>query len=201
MIDNVKTNKAEPKASAWRARHFVFLAVVALFGNGLFIYDNFSQKTAEIAALKSQNEYVFFGRCVSSIDKKNKLPAGMAKEICGSILKHAMAFNEDPFKVLAVMGVESNYRPSAISSAGAVGLMQIIPSAWAEKCGVEHYELWSLDNNIRCGVLALDDYKKYGKYQLISYNRGPGNVAADLMAGVEPENGYTNRVIRVYGEI
>ena len=201
MIDNTKNTRQEPWLASIPRWVIILLAVVGLAGNALFFYNGSEQKNAEIAALKSQNEYVFFGRCTASIDKKNKLPAGMAKEICGSILKHAMAFNEDPFKVLAVMGVESNYRPSAISSSGAVGLMQIIPSAWAEKCGVEHYELWVPDRNIRCGVLALNEYKKYGKYQLISYNRGPGNVAADLQAGVEPENGYTHRVRRVYGEI
>ena len=199
MIDNAK--KQEPWLTSVPRWLIVLLAVVAVAGNAIFVYNNSTEKNAEIAALKAQNEYVFFGRCVASIDKKNKLPPGMSKDICASILKHAMAYNEDPFKVLAVMGVESNYRPSAISSSGAVGLMQIIPAAWAEKCGVEHYELWSMDNNIRCGVVALDEYKKYGKYQLISYNRGPGNVAADLSAGVEPENGYTHRVKRVYGEI
>ena len=200
MIDNTKNTRQEPWLASIPRWLIVLLAVIAVAGNALFVYNDSSQKNAEIAALKSQNEYVFFGRCVASIDKKNKLPAGMSKDICASILKHAMTYNEDPFKVLAVMGVESNYKPSAISSAGAISLMQVLP-LWAASCGIEEHQLWSVDNNIRCGVHVLSEYSRYGEYQLLAYNRGPGSVMAALSAGADPENGYTHRVRRFYVEI
>jgi hypothetical protein len=69
------------------------------------------------------------------------------------ILKATLDTNVSPALVLAVMGVESGGNPEAVSSAGAVGLMQLIP-ATAERFGVTD----STDpvQNIKGGVAYLD---------------------------------------------
>lgn len=64
----------------------------------------------------------------------------------------------DPYIVLAVMETESNYQPNVGSSAGAVGLMQVIPKyhQWRiEKYGLT--DIWDPYANILCGIDLLNE--------------------------------------------
>jgi len=58
---------------------------------------------------------------------QERYPAGIV-EWCGLIEENALAFGVDPLLVAAVMKVESGGQPEVISSSGAVGLMQVMPS-------------------------------------------------------------------------
>lgn len=62
-----------------------------------------------------------------------------------------------PELVLAVMDVESRFDPYAVSSAGAVGLMQVMPF-WPRELGVENRLFGSIDFNVRLGVEILAYY-------------------------------------------
>ena len=78
------------------------------------------------------------------------------------IASSAREFGLDPARVAAVIYCESSFRVSAVSSAGAVGLMQIMPStrAWiAEKLNIENYSeesLYDPATNIRLGCWYLN---------------------------------------------
>ncbi len=90
-----------------------------------------------------------------------------------------------PALVLAVIGIESAGNPTAISSAGATGLMQLIP-ATASRFGVKD----STDpaQNIKGGVAYLDFlmtlFNRDPVLVLAAYNAGEGAVAANN--GVPP---------------
>lgn len=90
-----------------------------------------------------------------------------------------------PALVLAVMGIESAGKKDAVSHAGAVGLMQLIP-ATAERFGVTD----STDpaQNIKGGVRYLDWLmKEFGGdpvLVLAAYNAGEGAVRKNM--GVPP---------------
>jgi soluble lytic murein transglycosylase-like protein len=75
----------------------------------------------------------------------------------------------DPELVLAVIDVESRYDRFAISSAGAQGLMQIMPF-WLDEIGHPDDNLFSISTNIRLGCTIL-------KYYL---NMEKGNLARAL---------------------
>jgi soluble lytic murein transglycosylase-like protein len=62
-----------------------------------------------------------------------------------------------PGLVLAVMEVESRFNRWAVSSAGAVGLMQVMPF-WPEQLGLRRRELLSTEQNIRMGCAILRYY-------------------------------------------
>jgi soluble lytic murein transglycosylase-like protein len=62
-----------------------------------------------------------------------------------------------PELVLAVMDVESRFDRYAVSSAGAVGLMQVMPF-WPEQLGMRRYELTRVGSNIRMGCAILRHY-------------------------------------------
>ena len=62
-----------------------------------------------------------------------------------------------PGLVLAVLDVESRFDRWAVSSAGAVGLMQVMPF-WPEQLGMQRRELVSMEPNIRMGCAILRHY-------------------------------------------
>jgi soluble lytic murein transglycosylase-like protein len=62
-----------------------------------------------------------------------------------------------PGLVLAVIDVESRFDRWAVSTAGAVGLMQIMPF-WPERLGMRRYELVHDAPNIRMGCAILRFY-------------------------------------------
>ncbi len=62
-----------------------------------------------------------------------------------------------PELVLAIINVESNYDRFAISSAGARGLMQIMPF-WLDEIGRPEDNLFHIQTNIRFGCTILSYY-------------------------------------------
>jgi soluble lytic murein transglycosylase-like protein len=62
-----------------------------------------------------------------------------------------------PGLVLAVLDVESRFDRWAVSSAGAVGLMQVMPF-WPEQLGMRRRELVTMEPNIRMGCAILRHY-------------------------------------------
>jgi len=94
----------------------------------------------------------------------------------------------DPYLVLAVARQESTFRPALISSAGAVGLMQVMP-ATADLLAkgdpeVPRNTADNLENplsSLRLGAHylhhMLDRWQGNIAFALASYNAGPGNFA------------------------
>lgn len=64
-----------------------------------------------------------------------------------------------PGLVMAVIDVESRFNRYAVSSAGAVGLMQIMPF-WPKELGMRRHQLLSVPENIRMGTAILRHYLK-----------------------------------------
>jgi soluble lytic murein transglycosylase-like protein len=62
-----------------------------------------------------------------------------------------------PELVLALIEVESNFNPYAISSAGARGLMQVMPF-WLKKIGKPDDSLFRVHTNLRFGCTILKYY-------------------------------------------
>jgi soluble lytic murein transglycosylase-like protein len=65
-----------------------------------------------------------------------------------------------PGLVMAVMDIESRFNRWAVSSAGAVGLMQVMPF-WPERLGIQRYELIHTGPNIHMGCAILRYYLRY----------------------------------------
>ena len=82
-----------------------------------------------------------------------------------------------PELVLAVIEVESNFNPFAISSAGARGLMQVMPF-WLKEIGKPGDSLFRVHTNLRYGCTILKYYldKERGNlfHALARYNGSRG---------------------------
>ena len=102
-----------------------------------------------------------------------------------SILKETVGTQVSPALVLAVISVESAGRPKAVSSAGAEGLMQLMPDT-AARFGVS--DSFNTSQNIAGGVAylewLLDRFDNDAVLALAGYNAGEGNV--DRYEGVPP---------------
>jgi soluble lytic murein transglycosylase-like protein len=79
--------------------------------------------------------------------------------------KHKM-LRDRPHLVLAVIDVESAFDPFAVSSAGAVGLMQIMPF-WPNQLGLSNRDLIDVEMNVRMGTSILAYYldRERGDYR------------------------------------
>ena len=82
-----------------------------------------------------------------------------------------------PGLVMALIAIESRFDRWAVSSSGAVGLMQVMPF-WPEKLGMRRYELVRVASNVRMGCAILRYYLGYEhndvRKALARYNGSPG---------------------------
>lgn len=89
--------------------------------------------------------------------------------------------------IRAVMQAESAGNARAVSSAGAMGLMQIMPGTWAELRAVHGFGSDPFDRreNILAGTAYLRQmYDQFGVPGfLAAYNAGPGRYAEHLRTG------------------
>ena len=80
--------------------------------------------------------------------------------------------------MLAVIDVESNFNPYAISRAGAMGLMQVMPF-WLKEIGRPNDNLFRIRTNLRMGCTILKHYldKEKGNLTraLMRYNGSLGS--------------------------
>lgn|GEM_PF-3752062 len=86
----------------------------------------------------------------------------------------------DSVWILAMMWQESRMLEESVSSHGAIGLLQILPST-AKSFGVSQQELHQPETNIRTSITYLeylmDKYDGNLRTATIAYNQGEGNVA------------------------
>lgn len=122
----------------------------------------------------------------------------LARRIAVAVQRECSLVGQDPNLVLSVMAIESGFNPQAVSSEGAVGLMQVMP-LWKKALGVK--ELSDPEVSIRAGTQILTRYQeKYRDLELAvtAYNRGPTAVSQALESGERPTNGYSAKVLGLW---
>jgi hypothetical protein len=124
----------------------------------------------------------------------------IAREHNAQLLGATVGTRVSPALALAVIAVESAGRPTAVSRAGAQGLMQLIP-ATAERFGVR--DVFDPAQNIRGGVTYLEwllnEFDQDIVLALAGYNAGEGAVRRNN--GVPPfaeTRDYVPRVLAAW---
>ncbi|WP_448658268.1 lytic transglycosylase domain-containing protein [Sphingomonas sp. CJ99] len=115
-------------------------------------------------------------------------PSAVAHPYAPHVADAARRFGIPEAWIWAVMRVESSGNASAISSAGAMGLMQIMPGTWAQLrtrhgLGTDPFDV---RDNITAGAAYLREmYDRYGNASamLAAYNAGPGRYDDYLSRG------------------
>lgn len=128
--------------------------------------------------------------------KDYRIPADLA----AAIYDIAVTEGVDPALAFSLVRVESSFTRRAVSSAGAVGLTQVMPSTafWLQP-GISYDQLFDRDTNLRLGFrylrMMLEQYRGDLHLALLAYNRGPTRVDDILRGGGNPSNGY-DRIVR-----
>ena len=99
------------------------------------------------------------------------------------IVEYSERYNISPELISSVINAESGFDRGAVSSAGAIGLMQVLPSTAKEiggKLGYKEYDLYNVKINIEFGCYyfryLLDIYNQDVVMSLCAYNAGLNNV-------------------------
>ena len=127
-------------------------------------------------------------------------PLGNGKEWLEPIIAKASSrYGVETGLIKAVIKAESNFNPTAVSSAGARGLMQLMPGT-ARSLGVS--DSFDPEQNVMAGTRflrdLLDHYNGNMDSALAAYNWGPGNM--DRRPGSMPREtqNYLARVKQLY---
>ena len=131
--------------------------------------------------------------------QNSRLNENQIQNILGYVFKYSKEYNFNPYLVLAVMNTESHFNHSTVSSAGARGLMQLMPFNFRE-FGVDN----SISGNIKGGVLHLKrDYEKTKSVSkmLVCYNAGCGRLSNNAWKGIKETREYIPKVIQKYNKI
>jgi len=122
------------------------------------------------------------------LERMPSLDVEEASRLAAVVRGEAESVGLDPVLVMAVIGVESGWEPSAVSERGARGLMQLRRLALESEereAGVAHGDVHDPVHNVRMGVRYLarmveifDDVD----LALVAYNSGPTRLASHLNA-------------------
>lgn len=112
----------------------------------------------------------------------------------------AQQYSVDPHLVQAIITVESNFDPHAVSRAGAQGLMQLMPDTAARYRVEDPFDPYA---NIEGGIRYLRDLLRLFpsdlRHVLAAYNAGEGTV--QQYGGIPPypeTQRYVERVLTLY---
>lgn len=124
-----------------------------------------------------------------------------AVQIDQAIEESARKHNVDPNLVRAVIKVESNFNPRAISRTGAMGLMQLMPKTARQLSVTNPFDpQQNVDAGVRHLKHLLNNYGGDVKLTLAAYNAGEGAVQRNN--GVPPyreTRDYVKKITDIYG--
>jgi len=117
------------------------------------------------------------------------------------IVNTALKYDLEPSFIKAIIHVESAFNESAISHAGAMGLMQLMPATAADyQLKQDHF---NPNLNVEAGVQHIKDlvsrYDNDKKLILAAYNAGAGAVSKyNGVPPYEETQNYIKKVMKLY---
>lgn len=131
------------------------------------------------------------------------VPESDAQQIGESVAKYSQLFDVNPRLVTALIARESRFNKYAISSSGAQGLGQLLPSTSA---GLNIADPFDIDENIKGTTRyiksMLDRFSGPNKvpYAIAGYFEGPNAVARN--GGFKPKSkSYVEDILTIYKKI
>ena len=218
VSDYVRRGDRERRRTRWRqiALTAGFLAAVALLVNGRVAPEAEARPSvfslggwSEARRLGNELENARGNLAIASVQlaryeqmfrlaARYDVPARLAEKIYDAAARERI----EPELAFRVVKIESNFKETAVSPVGAIGLTQLmLNTARDYDKTVTREQLFEPDRNLRIGFRYLrglvEEYKDV-RIALLVYNRGPAAVAKSRERGANPSNGYDRIVTRGY---
>ncbi len=103
--------------------------------------------------------------------------------------------------IIAVMAVESNFDPAAVSEKGAMGLMQLMPGTARDLSVHDPFDpAQNIEGGVRYLRILANQYKGDPFKTLAAYNAGPDAVrrSGDDVPNIPETRAYVRRVLDLY---
>ena len=174
------------------------------------IYMQLQELTGMISNEVKREYYIT--KAVKEISKNNStLDSKSIYEISKTIYEESIKYNFNPLLITAIIKIESNFDPKAVSNSYAYGLCQVrrfIAPELAENIGIKwdgaEKTLFDPIKNIQIGVYYLSMLNRNFndlKTTIIAYNQGPYNVQEQLTNNQELPNNYVDKVLGYYANL
>lgn len=109
-------------------------------------------------------------------DKVLKKRYPVFAKIVKAVHRKSKDYGFEPNLIMSLIHVESSFRPYAVSSHGAYGLMQINYSVWKKELSIDYRRIFEIEYNIELGLRVLKRYYKLTKGNILQalhlYNNG-----------------------------
>jgi soluble lytic murein transglycosylase-like protein len=152
-----------------------------------------------VAGIEGSAEHLLRWNTVFTFARRYRI----TMELAGLIHDIALEEKIEPELAFRLVRLESRFDPGVVSSAGAVGLTQLMPgTARYFQPGISAEELTDPATNLRIGFRYLRglvrEYRGNLRLALLVYNRGPTAVNHAMAMGEDPANGYDQVLMRGY---
>jgi len=120
-----------------------------------------------------------------------------------AILENSLKYSLNPALVHAVIRAESAYNPNAVSSKGAMGLMQLMPGTASRLRVSNPYDpAENVSGGVRYLRLLLDRFEGNLELALAAYNAGEWRVSRESrIPQISETQQYVRKVIRFYRDL
>jgi hypothetical protein len=174
------------------------------------IYMQLQELTGMISNEVKREFYI--SKIVNEISYNNHtLDSKFIYEMSKAIYEESIKYNFNPLLTTALIKVESNFDPKAISDSYAYGLCQVrsyIAPELSKNIGIEwdgaEKTLFDPINNIKIGVYYLSilnrDFNDL-KTAIIAYNQGPYKIQEQLTNNEELDQEYINKILDYYAAL
>jgi len=125
---------------------------------------------------------------------------GISEALAAGIIDAAEKERIEVDLAFRLVRVESEFKETAVSPVGALGLTQLMPATADElQPGITREQILHRETNLRLGFrylrMLLRMYDGDVTEALHAYNRGMGTVARIRARGGDPANGYASKVL------
>jgi soluble lytic murein transglycosylase len=174
------------------------------------IYMQLQELTGMISNEVKREYYI--SKIVNEISYNNHtLDSKFIYEVSKAIYEESIKYNFNPLLTTALIKVESNFDPKAISDSYAYGLCQVrsfIAPELSKNIGIEwggaEKTLFDPIKNIKIGLYYLNilnrDFNDL-KTAIIAYNQGPYKIQEQLTNNQELDQEYINKILDYYAAL
>jgi hypothetical protein len=193
--------KPVPGSATMRAARTAAAEVGQYLGMSGVPVHTFETLSSNPAAPGSQQPSVAVGSRPSVAFLPQPVRTLTASQLDAAVEAAATRHNVDPNLVRAVIKVESNFNPRAVSPKGAMGLMQLMPGTARDLAVTNPFDPeQNLDAGVRHLKGLLNNFSGDVPRSLAAYNAGAGAVTRNN--GVPPyreTRDYVKRITQLYG--